>query len=110
MADHFADFNKRQKEAYAVQALVKFEESLRPLISQLIQVFAGADFDEKLPVIKALAKRSAHYYQVLDDDAGAADREKLATEEGEKWVKGLSAIAIEGMKSANPEFKRIYGA
>jgi len=107
MSKHFEDFNKRQKELYISQAVVKFEESLKPLIGQLMQVFAGADFDGRVPVLKALVKRSTNCYHILIDEAGAPEREKIALEEGEKWLKGLSAIAIEGIKASNPELCKV---
>lgn len=107
MGDHFKQFTERQKQSYLDKSLQVFEDSLKPLAGQLFQVFTDNDFEERLPAIKALVKRCSHYYNICADDAKAPERERIALEEGGKWIKGLSATMLEGLKASNPDLARV---
>ncbi len=102
---HFEKFNKARQIDYIAEAKLKFEESLKPLTGQLLQLFDKDDFENREVAIKALAKRCGRLYHIWIDELGAPEREAAGLLAGEEWIKGLSAHAYEAIKARNPSFK-----
>lgn len=105
MGNHFEVFNKQKKIDYVEQAKTNFEESLKPLIGQLLQLLANDDFDNRSAAIKALARRSSRLYNDYISHLGVPEREAAALAAGEAWIKSLSNQALNLYKERNPSFK-----
>ncbi len=63
---HFEKFNKARQIDYIAEAKLKFEESLKPLTGQLLQLFDKDDFENREVAIKALAKKVRKVVSYMD--------------------------------------------